>query len=459
MKDLSSHCGHDNQPRLLVIGRLLKVQGNGRREKVAEELKAFARQGFSIDCVTFDDATPDIFDEYRHFLNGIVQEWHVWKDPFLAVVRFLVRGWHRCRHRNASDPGRNRQRPKIRPTNPANILLSLPDPNIGWYLFHRKKLIRLVEQKRYTHLYTLSSPHSIQFTGYYIKKHYPELKWIASFRDPWSAYPLQYPGSWVSSFNRHAEQRCLQACDQAVIYRGWMPGGRQTFVHLYGEKLAGKIVEAPYIGCDEKEIDHILENYDESGLSRGNRLHFVHLGTLYGYDHTPVPFLKALQEYLERYVNVDIEIQVTFLGGITADAEKVIRANKLLKEHVNVEQYLPYEEAVVRVANSHVALWFQAKHSHFSENIPAKVFEYVYLGLPVMSISTTKDCIRLLEENGLGWTFMAENTEGIVKAINELAHRRERGEVLRIRGIQPFPRRHFVHWFEQMVVKPAVSDK
>lgn len=458
MAPSSKQYGSQCQPRLLVVGRLLKVQGNGRREKVAEELKAFARQGFIIDCVTLDDAAPDILSEYQLALKGIVRKWFVWRDPLLTVIRAITRARKWWKKDAESDPGRERQRPRMRPDHPLNMLFSLPDPNIGWYFAHRKRLNRLVTTGGYTHLYTLSSPHSIQLVGLYVKERSQALIWKISFRDPWSTYPLQHPAKWITAFNQRLERHCLEACEQAVIYRGWTPRGLQGYKDIYGDKLAGKVFEAPYIGCNEQGIDQILEEYKGLSHTRNNTLQFIHLGTLYGHDHTPRPFLQALGMYLAKSGDLDIEIKVLFLGGITADAESMLANSDLLRKHVAVKDYVPYAEAIRHLAEADVALWFQAEHAHFSENIPAKVFEYVYLQLPVMSISSSAKCTRILEQYGLGTIYLGRDIDSITNGIDNFVCMKARGESLKVCGTRPFSRRHFVQCFEEAVAKPSATE-
>lgn len=438
--------------RLLVVGRLLKAQGNGRREKVAEELRAFARQGFAIDCVTFEDAAPEILETYRETLQGVVDRWFVWRDPFLGLVRTVRRLLRGRRGEGSDDPGRERQRPRLRPDHPFNLLLSLPDPNAGWYLAHRRRLARLVERGGYTHLYTLSSPHSVHLAGLYTKRRHPGLDWTLSFRDPWTTYPLQHPARWVTAFNRRLERRCLEACTRAVIYSGWAPGGREAYHRLFGDRLAGKVVESPYIGCDEARIDRILADRRATGH---DGLRFVHLGTLYGHDHSPVPFLRALAAYLARDDRAAVDIRVAFLGGITEDAARLIREEPLLRECVEVTPYLAYTEAIRRAADADVALWFQAEQAHFAENIPAKVFEYVYLRLPVLAVSAADDGFRVLDERGAGRTVAAHDGGAIADAIGGYAEMRARGKSVRLERGDLFPRAEFVQWFGQAVVAAA----
>ncbi len=439
--------------RLLVIGRLLKSTGHGRREKVAEELRAFAKNGYGIDVVTLDDETPEILERYQQELEGVVGSWFIWRDPFLTLIRSCKRGILRAKgRRNSIEAAKELSkplRPKLAPSHPFNALLSLPDPNLGWALAHRRQLRRLVKERGYTHLYTISSPHSVHFAGLWLKRRFQKLHWVMSYRDPWSNYPLQHPGRFTTWLNRKAEQFCLQHCDRALIYRGWTPGGVQFFRSTF-PLSATKVVESPYIGCDEAAIDRVLAVPHFSSAPVPHELRFVHLGTLYGNDHTPRPFLEALTKFLENR-RTDTAVKVHFLGGITADARELLAKNELLRGSVTVEPYLPFDEAIRLVAQADVALWFQADDSHFRENVPAKVFEYVYLRLPVLAISASENGYPILDQHGIGRTVPARDLEGIRHAIDDYAADKRRKGDVRCEPNDLFARTRFVEWFESNI--------
>lgn len=442
---------------MLVIGRLLKSTANGRREKVAEELRVFARLGFQIDVATFDDADAVARERYREELKGIVTDWFVWRDPLLWLLRTTRRLLALLRGRRADEAGLARpQRPALAPGNPLNLLLSLPDPNVGWALLHRRRLARLVRARGYSHIYTLSSPHSVHLAGHYLKRRFPHLDWTLSFRDPWSNYPLQHPGRFARWLNLRWEWQCLALCDRAVIYKGWTPGGHAYYAATFGTAIARKVLEAPYIGCDEAAIDRILFEQPAAEPEQ-HALHFVHLGTLYGNDHTPLPFLEALAPVLAEDSS-PLQVTVSFLGMITPDALVWLKRHPAVAARVRVERYLPYAEAIRRVAGADVALWFQAEESHFRENIPAKVFEYAYLGLPMLVISRSGVVIpELVGEERLR-VVRADNQGDIRAALRDIMRLKQSGLLPRYGPLTAFSRSDFNAWFRQNIGLSSCGD-
>ena len=74
-------------PRVLVLGRLLGIEGNGRREKVRDELTILKKLGFAVDLVTIDEYTGQIGARYREELRGIVDHWSALEDPLRRGLR------------------------------------------------------------------------------------------------------------------------------------------------------------------------------------------------------------------------------------------------------------------------------------------------------------------------------------------------------------------------------------
>jgi hypothetical protein len=62
----------------------------------------------------------------------------------------------------------------------------IPDPRKGWNGFAFKKACEIIETEGIKHVITTSPPHSTQLIGTKIKRKYPEIKWIADLRDPWT---------------------------------------------------------------------------------------------------------------------------------------------------------------------------------------------------------------------------------------------------------------------------------
>ena len=62
-------------------------------------------------------------------------------------------------------------------------LVNQPDHMVGWIPFAVAKALKLIKEKKIDIVYTTSPPHSIQITGFLLKK-LTVVKWIADLRDP-----------------------------------------------------------------------------------------------------------------------------------------------------------------------------------------------------------------------------------------------------------------------------------
>ena len=64
----------------------------------------------------------------------------------------------------------------------------IPDSRKSWIKPSVKKISKLLEHKQYDAIITTGPPHSLHRIGYLLKLKYPDLKWIADFRDPWTQH-------------------------------------------------------------------------------------------------------------------------------------------------------------------------------------------------------------------------------------------------------------------------------
>ena len=88
----------------------------------------------------------------------------------------------------------------------------LPDPRKGWNRYAFKKASDLIDSEGIKHVITTSPPHSTQLIGLKIKKKYPEIKWIADLRDPWTDiyyYKQFYPTLLSKRIDAGYEKRFL----------------------------------------------------------------------------------------------------------------------------------------------------------------------------------------------------------------------------------------------------------
>lgn len=424
--------------KMAVFCRLLSKTGNSRREKVSAELRILKNKDFIIDVFTIDEGFYKVEKEYREKMKDIVDNWYAFTDPLRIVIRSL---------KNRKTKSRGRIRHSLRPrsvNNPLNFLISFPDASILWKLSNMKKILSIIKKKEYSYIYTVSSPATMHLVGAHIKRKFPHIKSYLSYRDPWSNNAFLYKNPLVENYNKNEERKVLSLCDAAIIYEGWMPGGKEYF-RAFGDAIYRKIYNSPYVGCDENSIDNILKNHYPS-LHKYSReeLNVGYIGSFYGADYGPENFLLALER---ANIESNLKIRTTFIGDLTKKAENIIKSSENLKKSVFVYEYMPFNEAIKLLSTMDIGLWIIGSKYGAEDNIPSKVFEYVYLGLPILSLIPPNSSTKFVQDNLIGMSVLNNDIEAIKHAILVLAKSKQNGELGRHFNRSLFSRKKFCLWF------------
>ncbi|MDR0874330.1 MAG: glycosyltransferase, partial [Prevotellaceae bacterium] len=135
----------------------------------------------------------------------------------------------------------------------------LPDPRRGWNKYAYRRACRLIETEKIEYIVTTSPPHSTQLMGLRLKKKFPEIKWIADFRDPWTDihyYKMLYPTAIADRINKNYERKVLETADKVIVTH---EGTRNVFLSK-SEKILPEKIAVITNGFDEDDFLHIKEN-------------------------------------------------------------------------------------------------------------------------------------------------------------------------------------------------------
>lgn len=223
------------------------------------------------------------------------------------------------------------------------------------------------------------------------------LPWIADFRDPMAqdGYPAD-PARW----------RAYRAIEQAAAERA----ARMVFVtpgalRIYRERFP----DAP------ADRFALIENgFDESAFAaavasapsrpEGRPLVLLHSGIVYPAERDPTNLVRAIAN-LDRDGTIRRgDLTLRFRAPVHADLILGLANAQGVADYFEVLPPVPYREALAEMAASDGLLAMQA--ANCNEQIPAKVYEYLRAGRPILGLADPQgDTGRLL--SGLGCPHVA----------------------------------------------------
>jgi glycosyltransferase involved in cell wall biosynthesis len=282
----------------------------------------------------------------------------------------------------------------------------IPDPRRGWNRHALKKACEIINNEGIKHVITTSPPHSTQLIGLKLKKRYPEIKWMADLRDPWTDiyyYDLFYPTFLSRKIDLAYEKAVLENADIVTTVGPTLAG------HL-GSKLTGMHgkIKVIHNGYDESDFENLTATVPE-------QFTISYTGTLSG-SYPVDGFLNAIKKLIAE----GSKISLIFTGHISEELRERF-VSGIGAGNLEFNPYADHKTVVKQMLSSSLQLLVLAKDPQNRSFLPGKLFEYIASGRPVLCLGPVDgDTAEILEKGGFGRCFDYSDAEGIYDFITKL---------------------------------------
>lgn len=275
----------------------------------------------------------------------------------------------------------------------------IPDPRIGWNKFAFKKACEIIESGDIKHVITTSPPHSTQLIGLKLKKKYPEIKWIADLRDPWTDiyyYKQFYPTLLSGKIDSGYEKNVLKNADNIITVGSYLKNS-------FSDKVSGI----------ENKIVVISNGYDEVDFqnipaSTPSIMTITYVGTL-----SDIYQVTGLITALKKLNDNQRQFSLRFVGTVSSGIKEIILSS-LPGVSAEFISYVTHDEAISYMMNSSVLLLIIPSHSSNKSIITGKIFEYIASGKPILCIGPEDgDAAAIISKCKSGITAGYDNAEKI----------------------------------------------
>lgn len=269
-----------------------------------------------------------------------------------------------------------------------------------------RRLVRVWSPHAIFSTYPIASAHEIALR---LSREFA-LPWVADFRDPMGqeAYPAD---ERIRGAYWDLERRVLGQCSAVTVTT-------EGTAALYRER---------YPGFPPNRVNVIQNGFDELAFpplppATGERLpgplRFLHSGNLYPHERNPEFFFRAVAE-LRDEGRVGPEVaRFDLRGGGYPDRYQPQIASFGLEDMVRLLPGLPYRDALREMHESDFLMLFQA--ANCNRQIPAKLYEYLYVGRPIVGFTDPAgDTGRLLADLGIGTIAPLDDISSIKSLIVE----------------------------------------
>lgn len=261
-----------------------------------------------------------------------------------------------------------------------------PDSYLGWYRYAYKTGLSIIKKNPISVIYSIGPP----WTDHWISSKLSKatgVPWVADYRDKWSQRaPSKKRKIWIIHriVSRIIEKRiCGRAFSATHASRPWA-------INL--NRLIGIKVYPVIYGIDEKDFAN-LNRYRPS-----KKIFTIsYVGTLH-YTQKLDTFFKGFKKFVISN-NVPVEsCRLKFIGS--EGIRDVSRKYKSVESYIDIIPYLPREEAMKYMLQSHVLLLFLIEDNGW---YPMKVFEYLMTGNQILATPNDNGVIKeLLDKSNAG---------------------------------------------------------
>ena len=342
--------------------------------------------GWRVTVLTLDRQAYDVQDASLE--QQIPPDVRVVRTPFLDVKRTL----------------------SIRGVYPGSV--AVPDRWIGWWPWAIQAGRHVMRTDPVDLIYS-TSPHATAHLVALRLVGRDGPPWVADFRDPWYEEPPEAGTLRVVHWaGRHLERRVVQRASRVIASTGEL---RSALASRYQDEPAGKFFAIPN-GYDEEDFAGVAVQ----AVDRGGELLIVHVGSLNPIFRDPRPLFAAVREAAARG-SIDVsKVRFRFLGGGDfAGSREMRRAVDAMGLAGRVE-FLPrvdYERALAEQAKAGLLLLLQAS-ADTADLVPAKLYEYLRAGRPVLALVAPGATAELMQETGGGWVVDPGSPDALCEAVS-----------------------------------------
>lgn len=235
-----------------------------------------------------------------------------------------------------------------------------------------------------------TAPPLVTHAAAYLMKRRYGVRWVADFRDPLAGNPFR-PGGMPAFFDPIFERTIFKNADIVIA-------NTDTVAELWKRKYPEwqEKIHVVWNGFDPEESLCALP------LPRRDHKILAHIGSIYG-DRDPDMLIQSLHRLLRHGMINPGSLCVQFIGPKAGEFKDPDAVQALISSGcLHVENPLPRAEAQHRMATSDALLLLDVISDSAGLQVPAKLFEYVRIGRPIVACTTRNSPVdRILTNSGL----------------------------------------------------------
>ncbi|SIS53775.1 hypothetical protein SAMN05421786_10199 [Chryseobacterium ureilyticum] len=285
----------------------------------------------------------------------------------------------------------------------------IPDARVFWVKPSIQFLEKYIQENNIDTIVTSGPPHSLHLIGLGLKDKFPNLKWIADFRDPWTEISYYKHLKLTKSSDKKHRQL------ESAVFKNADITLATSYTDAENFRKAGANSVCITNGFDESDSDK-PKIQTENILK--DKFTLSYIGVLEQLRN-PENLWKVLDELVKENIDFAKYFSLKFVGRIDDKILNFIESSSL-KNHILNLGYLAHGKAVEEMQTSEILLITNFPNESSKGIIPGKIFEYLASGKQILSFGPDQaDVSKILNETQSGKHFSYSDSETVKKFILE----------------------------------------
>jgi glycosyltransferase involved in cell wall biosynthesis len=354
---------YDSRPSVLIIAYYFPPENTSGAARPARFHKYLSRFGYDPHVITSSDQDPDSPQANVHYLPGI-------RTIDKRTLQGLTEGFLR------------------------KYFLSHCE-NVTWIHPSVDLAGRVAPPEGFRAIISTSPPATPHLVAMWLKRRLG-IPWIADFRDPIVGNPFLNPGAWHKQVDEKMEPLIFRQADLVIANTENVADSWRRRYPQFDAKI-----RVLWNGFDPEE------DISPAPLPPRTYRTLLHTGSLYGKRH-PIPLLESVDRLIERGLVQPSALKIQLLGDVDdASMPRRFHSFRCVADHHCLEwgAMLSRRGALQRLAEADYQLLVDVQDPNAGLQAPAKLFDYLRIGRPVLSLTTRGSAAdQILARSGIPHT-------------------------------------------------------
>nr|WP_314497815.1 glycosyl transferase family 1 [uncultured Chryseobacterium sp.] len=320
----------------------------------------------------------------------------------------------------------------------------IPDARVFWVKPSVKFLEQYLKVNHIDVVVTSGPPHSLHLIGLQLKSKFPDIRWIADFRDPWTE--ISYYKHLKLTRKSDKKHRQLES----DVFKNADVTLATSYTDAENFRKNGANAVCITNGFDESDSSQKVK-LSNGQIFTKDKFTLSYIGVLEQLRN-PENLWKALDDLVQTNADFAENFILKFVGRID---DKILHSleSSNLKNHIENLGYLSHDKAIDEMQNSSVLLITNFPNESSKGIIPGKIFEYLATGKQIISFGPEEaDVSKILDDTQAGRHFSYRDSEAVKIFILEKFGLWKNGtDQKSIQNIEQFSRKNLTKQLSEML--------